>query len=223
MEIYLRPTYNINSDSPEIIKKAEEITGSAESDKAAAILLYYFVRDRIKYNPYLFSMDKASFVAGGILERGQGYCIQKAILLAALSRAAGIPCRLGFANVRNHLTTKKLHDLLQSDLFVFHGYNEIFINGTWVKATPTFDISLCERFGVMPLDFDGENNAVFHQFDKSNRKHMEYVHDYGHFDDLPFDFMVSELKLHYPHLSDMLKSGDGVSGCNFEAEASGEN
>ena len=35
------------------------------------------------------------------------------------------------------------------DLFVFHGFTEFWLAGRrWVKATPAFNIELCERFGV---------------------------------------------------------------------------
>lgn len=89
---------------------------------------------------------------------------------------------------------------MKSDIFVFHGYAEILLEGKWVKATPAFNKSLCDRAGILPLEFDGEHDSIFHPFDKSGNKHMEYLHDYGSFDDLPFDRMIDEYDIHYPHL-----------------------
>jgi transglutaminase-like putative cysteine protease len=139
-----------------------------------------------------------------VLARKEGFCIQKAILLAAAARTLGIPARLGYANVRNHLATKKLLKLMKTDLFVFHGYTSLFLDGKWVKATPAFDIKLCERFGTKPLEFDGGTDSVFHPYDSSGKRHMEYVHDYGIFDDFPFEQMLDEFKKYYPHLMDHL-------------------
>ncbi len=212
-ENFLSPTCYIDSESPEIKEAVKECTAGLASDREKAVAIFYYVRDKIKYNPYLISPEKKTFIASVILKYGEGYCVQKAILYAAMSRAAGIPCRLGFAIVKNHLTTPRLKELLGSDIFVFHGYNSILIENKWIKATPTFDIKLCEKFGVMPLDFDGLSDAVFHEFDKSGRKHMEYLHDYGTFEDLPYDLMISEVIKHYPEFyKAFLKGNLKISG-----------
>jgi len=86
--------------------------------------------------------------------------VQKAILLAASARASGLRVASGFADVRNHLATKKILDRMGTDIFVFHGYAELCVEGTWLKATPVFNQSLCARFGVRPLDFDGRSDAI---------------------------------------------------------------
>ncbi len=48
-----------------------------------------------------------------MLEAGRAYCVPKAVLLAAVLlaavlRAAGVPARLGFADVRNHVQSDTL-------------------------------------------------------------------------------------------------------------------
>ncbi len=98
------------------------------------------------------------------------------------------------------IIVEELKSLLKTDLFVFHGYDEIYLGGKWVKATPAFDRELCQRFKVLPLEFDGRSDSIFHPFDAEGRKHMEYVHDYGTFDDFPHELMVSESKKYYSHL-----------------------
>jgi hypothetical protein len=54
-----------------------------------------------------------------------------------------------------------------------------------VKATPAFNLSLCTRFRVKPLEFDGMSDSLFHPFDEDNRRHMEYVRDRGSYADVP--------------------------------------
>ena len=135
---------------------------------------------------------------------------------------AGIPSRLAFADVRNHLATKRLLKLLGTDIFVYHGYTELWINGSWVKATPTFNLSLCEKFGVLPLGFDGVHDSVLQPFDRSGRRHMEYVRSRGWFADLLFALLEAEYAAVYPDLfSTSLDSADGIDG-DFEQEAEAE-
>jgi transglutaminase-like putative cysteine protease len=209
MKEFTEPTSYIDSDSPDIRRFASESAGTSGRKKEQAVSLYYAVRDGFTYNPYCLTLDRSHYKASYVLERREGFCIQKAILLAAAARALGIPARLGFANVRNHLATKKLINLMKTDLFVFHGYTALNIDGKWVKATPAFDIRLCEKFGTIPLEFDGEADSVFHPFDSTGKRHMEYVHDYGIFDDFPFEKMLHEFEKYYPHLIDHFSGQTG--------------
>ena len=135
-----------------------------------------------------------------MLRRDYGYCVEKANLLGACARALGIPARLGFANVRNHIGTARLEKMLRTDVLVFHGYVELYLEEHWVKATPAFNAALCRRLGVAPLAFDGRHDSLFQQYDSSGGKFMEYLHDYGTFPDVPRELFIDELKKHYPHI-----------------------
>jgi transglutaminase-like putative cysteine protease len=198
LHIYLRPTQCIDSDTPEVIDFARFVSGDETTDIGKAIKMYYAVRDGITYDPHRIDFRTSALKASVVLARKYGFCISKAILLAALARAEGIPSRLGFADVRNHLSTPNLRELMQTDIFVFHGYAELFLENKWVKATPAFNKSLCDRFDVEPLEFDGRNDSIFHQFDRKGKLHMEYVRDHGQFADLPHSKMVEEIKKNYP-------------------------
>lgn len=198
-EIYLRPTAFIDSNHPTVIQYVEAKTQAGKTDKEKAVDLYNAVRDDILYDPYHLVLKPEVISASQTLERGSGYCIEKSLLLCAAGRVLGIPSRLGFSIVRNHLSTKKFVEMLRTDKFVFHGYNEFWLDNKWVKCTPAFNSTLCEKFGVAPLEFDGEHDSVFHEF-AHGQKYMEYLHEYGQFDDFPYDLFVQELKIHYPHL-----------------------
>jgi transglutaminase-like putative cysteine protease len=200
VDAYLRPTPVIESRHPAVVDFAHEVAGQANGEVQRAVRLFYAVRDRIRYDPYTTAPVLETFRASVTLAQKAAFCIPKAILLAASARALGIPSRLGFADVRNHLTTRRLSALLRTDLFVFHGYTELLLEGCWRKATPTFNIELCERFKVKPLDFDGRSDSLLQAFDQEGRKHMEYVRDRGVFADLPFQEMLEAWREHYPHL-----------------------
>ena len=103
----------------------------------------------------------------------------KATLLAAACRAIGIPARVGFADVRNHLSTARMREVMQTDVFYWHGYAVLLLDGAWRKATPAFNRELCERFDLLPLEFDGRADSLYHPFDRQGHRHMEYLADRG--------------------------------------------
>jgi transglutaminase-like putative cysteine protease len=198
----LEPTEFIDSDHPRVVAFARQVSDGARSSRERAVRLYYAVRDRIRYDPWAFSLEPEVFRASTTLASGTGFCIPKAILLAAAARALEIPSRLAFADVRNHLASDRLRTVMRSDLFAFHGMTELELGGRWVKATPAFDIGLCERFGVLPLEFDGHGDATLHPFDSEGKLHMEYVEDRGSFADLPLAELRRVTHEVYPHLFD---------------------
>lgn len=198
MDKYLTPTYFIDSDHPDIIEFSRQHCDSQASLMEKAVQLYYAVRDGFRYNPYSIEPSKESIKASAVLKKGYGYCVAKAVLLAACARSRNIPARLGFADVKNHLNTKRLKELMGSDVFVYHGFTEMFLEGKWVKATPAFNLSLCKNFNVKPLEFDGKTDSIFHPFDTAGNKHMEYVKDHGSFADLPWDQALAEMMKCYP-------------------------
>lgn len=199
MEEYLKPTETINSDHPEVVAYALKITAGLKTPREKAVALYYAVRDLVMYDMNVDVFTRDIFKASACLHAKRTFCIPKAVLLAATARAVGIPTRLGFADVTNHLATPKMLEQLGSDYFAFHGYTDLFIEGKWVKATPAFNERLCRFFKIKPLEFDGTTDSVFHEFSQDGHKHMEYLHDHGTFADMPFDLMIQTFRKHYPH------------------------
>jgi len=197
MSEYLTPGRFVDSDHPTVIDFANK-NGTGTTEREKAVSLYYAVRDRIRYNPFQnFTLDD-TYRASVCIEQGSGWCVPKAALLAACARAAGIAARVGFADVKNHLTTPQLTAKMGTDLFVFHGYAELLLAGRWVKATPAFNLSLCTRFRVKPLEFDGVSDSLFHPFDEDDRRHMEYVRERGTYGDVPADEIRRVFSETYP-------------------------
>ena len=197
MNDYLKPGRFVDSDHPAVIAFSKE-NSSGKTERERAVSLYYAVRDRIRYNPFQnFTLDDA-YRASVCVIRGEHWCVPKAALLAACARAVGIPARVGYADVKNHLTTPQLTQKMGTDLFVFHGYTGLLIEGRWVKATPAFNLTLCQKFRVKPLEFDGREDSLFHPFDEDNRRHMEYLRDRGAFADVPVEIIKRVFAETYP-------------------------
>lgn len=200
LQVHLEPTFFVDSDHPAIVEYACEHGRAPATPIDRAVRLYYEIRDGFRYDPWHVEVERAAFKASAVVQREQdrrGHCIDKANLLVACCRVLGIPARLHFANVRNHLGTAQLEEQLGTSLLVFHGYAELYLAGRWVAATPAFNKELCERLGVAPLEFDGNADSIFQPYDRAGGRFMEYVHDYGAFADLPFELMIGEWKKHY--------------------------
>ena len=188
MEKYLKPTPVIDCNHPSIQEKAKDLTKGREDVIEKARSLFYFVRDEIRYNIYVSRSRPEHFRASNTLSKREGYCVQKAVLLVALARATGIPAGLGFARLRNNLLPEKTIKWLGINILPFHGYAELYLNGKWVKATPAFDLKMCEKNRIVPVEFDGKSDAVFHSHNQDGKLHIEYLKDLGHYyDDLPLD------------------------------------
>jgi len=199
---FVRPNEHVDSDHPDVISWAIA-QGLGDSPRAIAVSLYYATRDGFRYSPWNVRFSRNDLRASLTLLRGPtegAHCIDKALLLAAAARVHGIPSRLHFANVRNHIGTARLEELLGTDLLVFHGYCELHLDGRWVAATPAFNRELCERFGVAPLEFDGLSDSIFQAQDQQAGKFMEYIEDHGTHAGVPFEAMMAQFKAHYPHV-----------------------
>jgi transglutaminase-like putative cysteine protease len=182
---YLESTTIINCDNKAVQEKAQEVAKGKEGAIEKAKSLFRYVRDEIKYNPYLPRYLPEHFRASNTLARKEGFCVQKAVLLVALSRAVGIPARLGFAVIRNHLLPEKVAEMLKTNVLPDHGYTELYINGKWIKATPALDIETCQKNRIIPVEFDGKNDAKFHSHTQDGKLHIEYLLDRGPYEDVP--------------------------------------
>lgn len=197
-EKYLASGPLIDADHSAIIAYAKRVTEGAVSDQQRAIRIYYAIRDQWRYNPYNINLTQYALRASSILNRKEGHCLDKSILMIACLRAVGIPSRLCLAKVRNHIAVERLVEAFGTDELVPHGYVDVYLNSQWVKATPAFNRQLCERLGVAPLDWDGERDSMFQAYDSEGNDFMEYLEEYGHFQGVPLEKIRSLMLSHYP-------------------------
>jgi transglutaminase-like putative cysteine protease len=198
---YLKSAEFINADHPDVQQFAKDVTFGAKKDVEKVKYLHYAVRDGFRYDPYRLHFSKEDMKASSLLKRDYGYCVKKSCLFVAACRVIGIPARLGFANVRNHISTAKLEAILNTNILVFHGYAEIYLHDKWIKVTPVFNRELCEKLNVKPLEFNPDDDSIFQEYNEYGGRFMEYLHQYGHFADIPYQLFMDELLKHYPHLA----------------------
>jgi transglutaminase-like putative cysteine protease len=217
---YMLPSKLVASDDVNVIAFAHRNAGNDGGHRVQAVRLYYAVRDAIRYDPYTFSLDPDRLHPRFTLSQGRAWCVPKAILLAACCRAIGIPARMGFADVRNHLSTARMRALMKTDVFFWHGYTSIYLDGCWVKATPAFNIELCDRFRIKPLEFDGCGDAIFHPFDLDGQLHMEYLSYRGEFTDVPLENILTTYSREYG-IDEFPQHADFEHDVDLEASAAG--
>ncbi|NQZ43536.1 MAG: transglutaminase family protein [Flavobacteriaceae bacterium] len=201
MERYLQESYYLDYNATAIkALTAPFLMIEKPVDRAKAI--YLAIRDGWRYNPYQISMNAENYRASVISGKSEGHCVDKAILLTACMRGLGIPARLRLAKVTNHIAVDRLTERFGSNVLTPHGMVDVHLEGKWVKATPAFNKALCERCQVAPLEFDGKNDSMFQEFNQEGRQFMEYLEDYGAFEDVPLEFMMDNLRENYPDVFD---------------------
>jgi transglutaminase-like putative cysteine protease len=207
--VYLAPAEYVDSDHPAIQAFVEQAVAPdmSPTDKARR---FYLAAREIRYDPDLDYSDPEIYRASSVLQAGSAYCVGKASLFAALCRAGGIPARVAFADVTNHLSSEKLREKMGTNYFAWHGFTEVFLDGRWVKASPTFNSTLCARFGVAPLDFDGGSDALLQAYDGEGRTFMKYEVLHGAFHDVPAKFLIAEMARLYPSLKGRGRSAGGM-------------
>ena len=206
----LSATYYVDCDHPDVKDWAADVVRGRSTPRDKAVALFYAVRDGVRYDPYASSPNPDDYRASVILGQDRNWCVPKSILLTAGARAVGVPSLLGYADVRNHLASEKLLERVGTDLFAFHGYSTFLLDGRWVKATSAFNIEMCTRFGVKPIEFDGVHDALYHEFDVEGRLHMEYVRQRGEYVEFPWDEMCRVFE-------EVYGSGPGVEGDTHDA------
>jgi transglutaminase-like putative cysteine protease len=211
---FLAPGRYIDSGAPNVVAFAHAHAEGEGNALARVLRLYRAVRDSVVYDPYVDLSDPANFRASSVLAAGRGFCIGKAALLAACWRVIGVPARVGYADVRNHLSSPRLTEYMGTDVYVWHSYTDILIDGIWVKATPAFNSELCRRLGLEPLEFDGCSDSLLHPYDRAGRLYMQYLEDRGTFADVPYDAIMAAFRTHYS----TLMARHGIAG-DFQAEA----
>lgn len=211
----LQATEMIDAAHPAVRAFAAQHTAGAADDRERAVQLYYAVRDGFRYDAYDIALTADALKGSAVLASGRGWCVNKAALLAAACRAVGVPARIGLADVRNHLSTARLREHLGTDVFYCHGYTAIALDGRWVKATPAFNVELCHKLRLHPLEFDGSTDSIYHPCDLDGQRHMEYLRFRGEFDDVPREMILRVFAEHYPRLA-------ALQGANWADDVAAE-
>lgn len=135
---YLVPSEFVESEHPEIVQLALELTREKSSDAEKSRAIHDWVIHHIDY-------DAATYLAGGnrhdsaleTLRERLTDCDGYARLNAALHRAAGIPAKVVIGALIDRDAGETWDDI-EPDT-VNHAWNEVYIDGRWVIQDPTLN------------------------------------------------------------------------------------
>ncbi|RLG91339.1 MAG: hypothetical protein DRO36_04420 [Candidatus Hecatellales archaeon] len=159
LEQYLNPTKLCNPNHPKIVETAKKLSCCAKNPKEAAINVFYFVRDSIKW----YAFPQKLLTAEEVLNCEYGTCYNKATLQIALLRCLNIPARYKHQKIRFELYLRAIPTGKISEFFlslypsqVITTFAEVYLNGKWVSASTTFDKQYNPE---RAKDWDGEKNV----------------------------------------------------------------
>ncbi|MDO9536173.1 MAG: transglutaminase-like domain-containing protein [Bacillota bacterium] len=139
--VYLLPADKIESDHPEIVTKAREVTAGSDNDLDKARDIYKFV---IKYMKYDLNSSYRNSGALSALRTRSGVCEDYAALFVAFGRSEGIPARIvnGYADPKGR---GEIWNVDSGKVFPLKGYRhswaEFYLPGIgWIPVDPTMNI-----------------------------------------------------------------------------------
>lgn len=134
---FLLPSGDVESDSPEIISLAKDITARSQSDAEKALAIHDWVAGNIAYDSdSYFSGSYVSkvFDALGALHSRLSVCQGYSALYAALARAVGLRTKvidgaiIWPGQTWEQIGTKQVH-----------AWNEVLVDGRWITLDTTWD------------------------------------------------------------------------------------
>ena len=209
LSIFLKPTRYIDSDHPDIVAKATELTKDCETEVEKAKALYEYVRDSHNMEDMEYSL-----LASKTLKNGGRGCFDSAVLLATLCRSVGIPARLHIQKVT--LKNRRQEKGEWVDSVFLHGIIGIYINGEWhLYDTDGFPWKWVFwardewRASEMPLEFYPDGNCLFRSIDKAIFETLPvyfvdwYGSIYGNLDEIFAGMLADDMTI-------FLKPGSGI-------------
>jgi transglutaminase-like putative cysteine protease len=188
----------IEADAPAIRALADRVAGETEGAEAAR-LLFDWVRDEIRYDMAPDVEAREDWKATATLERGRGFCQQKAVLLASLLRSRGIPAGVVLQDLLDHKIPPHYVEFLGSQRLELHGLTCAFLDGRWVRLDATLPRSFVERKRYRLVEFDGTADAVLAETDVDGSPHFEVLEELGTWPDLPDEIVEEVLGLAWLH------------------------
>lgn len=172
---------NLSAKDETVKTVVARLIADAKTDEEKIEKIYYFVRDEIKFG-WVYPQD---IPEEKVLKNRKGVCMQKANLLVAMAREAGLKARFHFMYVHKNALEDFLPEYAYKkwlDPFP-HTFPEIFLNSKWVSMEATFDKELHEICIKKKINFGKYEKIVKDasiEFSVDGVKgHQQYCHAEG--------------------------------------------
>src|SRR5205085_573567 len=158
----------------DVARTAVSVAGAESDLPARARSLFRFVRDEVRYE-FMAKLEPEQYRASAVLSARAGFCVQKAVLLAALSRAAQVPCAIVLSDLRDRTLPKDIVAAMGTDVMHDHGLNAFHLEGAWRLADASLSPDIVQRKRYRPVDFDGVAHALLAPTTLDGSPHAEYL------------------------------------------------
>jgi transglutaminase-like putative cysteine protease len=182
---FLAPSRFVESTHAAIVEHVAFLDLEALAPRARAARLFEHVRSDVRYD-FLAKFGEDDYLASNVLASGRGFCVQKAVLLAALGRAAGIPTAIVLCDMRDHALPERIAQALRTDVMHHHGLNAFHLDGRWVSVDASLDPKFLDRKRLARVAFDGTADALLPKATLDGARAAEYLVFHGRYADLPF-------------------------------------
>lgn len=191
-----KPQPFIESSHPEIHALAASLRRDDPSERELAVKAFEHLRDAVRYE-FLAKFQPDAYRASYVLEHGRGFCVQKAVLLAALLRACGLPSALVLSELRDHTMPARISKAMGTDVMHGHGLTAVYLDGDWHLIDASHDAAMAQRKGYATVEWDGFGDALIAATTLDGRPHAEFVSVQGVFLDLPYDALLRSFAVAY--------------------------
>lgn len=193
MKAYLQETALLNYSHPVIQELIRTNRWDALPRKEQILSIYNYVRDSV-----LFGYNRADHIpASEVLKDGYGQCNTKGVLLMALLRAVGVPCRMHGFTIDKKLQKGAMKGWYYklSPQEIVHSWVEVFYEDQWLNLEGfILDIpyltKLQQKFGECSGSFCGygvatdnfQNPAIYWNENDTYVQKEGIVQNFGLFD-----------------------------------------
>lgn len=151
LEPYLKATFRINSDSPEIVQLAKEIAGKDRDGRSVARKIGAWTFENLQWK-------RVSSTSVQTLASREADCLEHAELYVSLARSLGLPARVVSGAA------------FSEGSFGAHAWVEVYL-GKWVEIDPTWGLS--EHVDATHLRFDGDGFISYAQLNQVGLEVLE--------------------------------------------------
>ncbi|MFN8944974.1 MAG: transglutaminase-like domain-containing protein [Pseudobdellovibrionaceae bacterium] len=160
---YVNESEFCDRSAPMIVHTAKKIVSSAATEQEKAVRLFNWVRDNIRYQVGLYTHR-----ASDTFIHRFGSCTNKANLLVAMFRAAGIPAAFRLYRVKTReyfgpLCSKRLTQFMSFESI--HVFASVHLNQRWLRVDPTDDYRISQGGDHLnpqckQVHFNGQDEAL---------------------------------------------------------------
>ncbi len=160
---FLLPSKDVQSDDPQIVALATQLTEGIDNTYEKALAIHDWVCNNISYDlDYINgAREYGDFSASFVYTEKQTVCLGFANFTAALLRAAGIPAKVVKGYAKGLSVKEEYPDEVFQERKTNHAWNEFYADGCWHAMDTTWDCGNTMEYGEVTGNLGCEGRNYF--------------------------------------------------------------